>query len=104
MPDPSSCIRHDGNDVLLSVRVQPRASRNEVLGVRDGYLRVRTTAAPAGGAANRALVRLLATYLDVAPTRIRVERGKTQRNKQLRIFGPVSLPAAVAPGCRTNGL
>ena len=104
MPDAESCVRRVGDDVAVAVRVQPRASRNEVLEVRSGRLLVRTTAAPADGKANKALIRLLASFLDVAPSRIRIVRGQTRRDKELRISGPVELPPAIVPGRAANGL
>ena len=104
MPGGKSCVRHVGEELALSVRVQPRASRNEVLEVRNGQLLVRTTAAPADGKANNAVIKLLAEFLHVAPSRIRLVRGKTQRNKELRISGQVQLPPAIAPGGKANGL
>lgn len=82
----------DGDRLCLSVRVQPRASSNEIQGVKDGVLRIRTTAAPSDGKANKAAVRLLADYLGVAPSRIRLLRGMTQRNKMFVVEGPVELP------------
>jgi uncharacterized protein (TIGR00251 family) len=97
-------MRQDGDGLVLSVRVQPRASKNEILDVRDGHLRVRTTAPPDDGKANRAVIRLIAKYLRVAPSRITLLRGNTRRNKQLRVTGPVALPPAAVPGDATNGL
>lgn len=89
-------IRRDGDDLLLYVRVQPRASRDEIIDVRDARLRLRTTAAPTDGKANKAVIRLLADYLGVAPSTISLVRGKARRDKQLRVRGPVSaLPAHV---------
>jgi uncharacterized protein (TIGR00251 family) len=99
-----SCVRRVGDELALSVRVQPRASSNEVLEVRNGQLIVRTTAAPTDGKANIAVIKLLARYLGVAPSRIRLVRGKTQRNKELRVSGPVELPPAIAPDHGANGL
>ena len=99
-----SCARRVGDALMLAVRVQPRASRNEVLDVRNGRLIVRTTAAPTDGKANKAVVRLVASYLDVAPSRVRLVRGQAQRDKLLRIAGPVELPPAIAHGPGANGL
>ena len=104
MPSAAYCVRRVGDELAIAIRVQPRASNNEVLDVRSGRLRIRTTAAPADGKANRAVIKLLAAYLDIAPSRIRLVRGKTQRDKELRISGPVELPAAIAPGRTANGL
>jgi uncharacterized protein (TIGR00251 family) len=97
-------MRQDGDDLILSVRVQPRASKNEILDIRDGRLRLRTTAPPADGKANVAVIRLIAGYLQIAPSRITLLRGKTQRNKQLRVAGPIALPRATVPGHTANGL
>jgi len=81
-----------GEKHVIDVRVQPRASRDEVLGVIEGRLRVRTTAAPTDGKANKAVVKLLARYFGVAPSRITQTRGLTHRNKQFIVEGHVDLP------------
>ena len=104
MTTAASCVRRVGDELALAIRVQPRAASNEVLEVRDGRLLVRTTAAPADGKANKAVIRLVAAFLDVAPSRIRLVKGQTQRNKVLRISGPVDLPQAIFPGPDANGL
>ena len=85
--------RSNGNSTsgeLVEVRVQPRARRNEVVGQVGGVLRVRVTAAPEGGEANRAVIGLLADALGVAPSRIELVRGATSRDKLFRIEPPVS--------------
>lgn len=97
-------LRRDGDDLILRVRVQPRASRNEILDVRDARLRVRTTAPPADGKANKAVIKLLSDYLGIAPSKISLDRGMTQRDKQLRIRGPVTIDAAGVPDGVANGL
>jgi uncharacterized protein (TIGR00251 family) len=81
--------RRDGDDYILNVRVMPRASRNDVSETGDGRLRVRTTAVPADGKANRAVTRLLAGHLGVAPSRLELIRGHGQRDKQFRVRGPL---------------
>ena len=64
-------------DAHISVRLQPRASRDEITGLRDdGVLVVRVTAPPVDGRANDALCKLLAKRLDVAPSRVSVVRGE----------------------------
>jgi len=72
-------------DVTLSVRVQPRARRDEIAAVRDGVLVVRVSAPALEGRANRALCRLLADRLGVAPSRVSVVRGEHARDKLVRI-------------------
>lgn len=76
----------------IEVRVQPRASSNQVLGFRDGVLRVRLQAPPVDGAANEALVRFLAHELGVAPRQLRLVSGFGSRNKVLEVDAE-ALPA-----------
>ena len=74
--------------VKISVRLQPKASREE-LRVWDegGVLRVRVKEAPVDGAANAALVRLVAKYLGISRGAISIIHGATGRNKILKIEG-----------------
>jgi uncharacterized protein (TIGR00251 family) len=73
--------------VTLRVRVQPRASRDEIVGERDGSLVVRLTAPPVEDRANKALCRLIARRLGVAPTRVTVLRGAKSRDKIVQVEG-----------------
>ena len=70
---------------LLHVRVQPRARHDEVVGWEDGTLRVRVTAAPRDGEANRAVTRVLADTFGVPASRIVLVRGAASRDKFFRI-------------------
>ncbi len=72
---------------LLEVEVQPRASRTEVVGWREGRLRVRLAAPPVDGAANEALVALLAGRLGLPKRQVIIVAGQTGRRKRLRIDG-----------------
>jgi hypothetical protein len=72
------------------VRLQPRASRNEIAGVQDGALRVRLQAPPVDGAANEALVDFLADRLGVARRAIRIVAGATSRTKTIEAHGATS--------------
>ncbi|PYO20178.1 MAG: DUF167 domain-containing protein [Candidatus Rokuibacteriota bacterium] len=72
---------------LLHLRVQPRASRDEILGWQDGVLRVRVAAPPVEGEANAAVVALVARALRIAPSTVRVVRGKRGRDKLVRLTG-----------------
>ncbi len=69
----------------LTVKVIPRASRNEVADFREGVLRVRLTAPPVEGAANDALVRLLAEHCALRRSQIRILRGGNSRLKLVEI-------------------
>jgi uncharacterized protein (TIGR00251 family) len=73
---------------LLRVRVQPRASRSEIVGWRaDGALSVRVAAPPVEGRANAALADLLADALDVRRSAVTIELGSRGRDKLVRISG-----------------
>jgi uncharacterized protein (TIGR00251 family) len=71
----------------LAVRLQPRARRDEVVGVRDGRVVIRVTAPPVDGRANDALCRLIAKAAGVAPSRVTIVRGHTAREKVVRVEG-----------------
>ena len=87
-------IRLDGGSVLLSIKVQPRASRNEIGAVVGDELRVKVTAPPVDSAANEALLRFLAEKLDCGRNRLELVRGHTSRHKIVRIVG--KLPTTIA--------
>jgi uncharacterized protein len=72
---------------LLTVRVTPRAGRTAVAGVRDGVLLVKLAAAPVDGAANDALVALLADVLRMPKRAIRIRSGERARTKLVEIDG-----------------
>jgi hypothetical protein len=71
----------------IEVRLQPRASRDEILGMRDGVLVVRVSAPPVAGEANRALCRLLAGRLRIPASRVVILRGERGRSKLVEIAG-----------------
>jgi uncharacterized protein (TIGR00251 family) len=71
----------------IAVRLQPRASADEIVGERDGVLLVRVRAPPAEGRANAALCRLIAKRLRVAAGRVEVIRGARAREKLVRVWG-----------------
>lgn len=72
---------------MMAVRVIPRASRTQLAGVRDGRLLVRLNAPPVDGAANTALIRLLAKELGVARRGVRIVSGDHARQKNVMFEG-----------------
>jgi uncharacterized protein (TIGR00251 family) len=80
-------IEGDGDGVLLRVKVVTGASRNEIAGPVGDRLKVRVTAPPEGGKANKALCQLLAAALGVKPRHVTIERGHTSPAKTLRVSG-----------------
>ena len=84
--------RRDGADLILDVRVQPRASRSEIAGLHGERLRIRLQAPPVDGKANAALVEFVAGLFAVPRARVTIEHGLTGRDKRLRLQGVPSLP------------
>ena len=80
-------IRAEADGVLLSVKLQPRASANEIGEALGNELRIKVTAPPVDSAANEALVSLLAETLDCPRNRIELVRGSTSRHKVLKVYG-----------------
>ena len=72
---------------MMPVRVIPRASRTLLAGVRDGRLLVRLSAPPVDGAANEALIRLLAKELGVARRSVQIVGGDRVRQKNVLFEG-----------------
>jgi len=71
----------------LSVRIQPRSSKNGVTRMEDGSLKIRLTAPPVDGAANEALVEFLSDTLSVSKSVVEIVSGHTGRQKIVRING-----------------
>jgi len=73
--------------VTLAIKLQPRASQNEIGAVSGAELRIKVTAPPVDAAANEALLRLLAERLDCARGKVELIRGHTARHKVVKIHG-----------------
>jgi uncharacterized protein (TIGR00251 family) len=80
-------LRESASGTTLRVRVQPRASKDDFAGVRQGALVVRLKAPPVDGAANEALARFLGRALGVPPSAVRIVRGTAGRDKLVAVAG-----------------
>lgn len=80
-------LRVQADGVLLSVKLQPRASANEIGDALGSELRIKVTAPPVDAAANEALVKLLAQQLDCPRNRVELLRGHTSRHKTIKLHG-----------------
>jgi hypothetical protein len=80
-------LRAQPDGVLLSVKLQPRASRNEISAPLGDELKIKVTAPPVDAAANRALIELLAEKLDCSRGRVELIRGQTSRHKTIKLYG-----------------
>lgn len=79
--------RVHGDAVRFSVRVQPRASKNEIAGAYGSALRIRLTAPPVEGMANEALIDFLSKTLGVARTHVAIISGHSSRTKLVEVTG-----------------
>jgi uncharacterized protein len=73
--------------VTFAVRVQPRASRDEITGVIDGAMKIRLCAPAIENRANEALVEFLATVLKTSKSAVRIRSGEQSRSKRVEVFG-----------------
>jgi uncharacterized protein (TIGR00251 family) len=80
-------FRETGQGVRISVLIQPGAARDEILGPVEDRLKIRLTAPPQEGRANKALIKLLAKRLKAAPSRISILKGHKSRRKELLVEG-----------------
>lgn len=80
-------LRAKSDYVWLAIKLQPRASANEIGEPLGDELRIKVTAAPVDSAANEALIRLLAEKLDCARSCVELARGKTSRHKLIKLHG-----------------
>ncbi|HEX5217292.1 MAG TPA: DUF167 domain-containing protein [Vicinamibacterales bacterium] len=82
-----SYITQSGDSVLVTVRVIPRANRSQIAGTRNDALLVRLSAPPVDGAANAALIEVLAAALDVPRRDISLIAGERSRTKRVQVRG-----------------
>ena len=80
-------LQETAGGVTFSVRVVPRSSRNQIVGVEGGALKIKLTAPPVEGAANAALIAFIAEWLAVRKSAVSVVSGAKARNKRVRVAG-----------------
>jgi uncharacterized protein (TIGR00251 family) len=85
MPTRPLSIRSCKEGIRFAVAVQPRASKNAVVGLHNNTLKIRLTSPPVEGAANRTCVKFLAEFLDISPARITIAAGETSRVKTIQV-------------------
>ena len=84
-PDAASWIRETPGGVLVSLLIQPRASKNEISGPQGDRLKVRLTAPPVEGAANKMCTTFLAKCLGIPKSTLEIVSGQSSRQKQVLI-------------------
>jgi hypothetical protein len=86
-------LRRSSAGVTLKVRLTPKSSRDEIVGVEDfggeAMLKARVRAIPEDGRANEALEKLVARWLKVPPSSVKVTQGGKSRAKQVMVEGDI---------------
>lgn len=92
-----SWYRWEGDELILHLRVQPKASRDAFVGPYDddNYYKVSLTAPPVDGKANSQLLKFIAKAFGVARSQVTLESGAHSRSKRLRLKSPTRLPIPV---------
>ena len=86
---------------IITVKVTPRSSRSQIVGIETGWLRVRLQAPPVDGKANVALIALLAKTLNISKSSITLLSGDTARVKRVQLQGltPANAHVHVLTAC-----
>ncbi|MFB2684724.1 DUF167 family protein YggU [Shewanella mangrovisoli] len=91
----SAVIMQQG-DLLLNLYIQPKASRDQIVGLHGDELKVAITAPPIDGKANAHLSKYLAKAFKVPKSDVHILKGELGRHKQVRISTPKNVPAEIA--------
>ena len=91
-----SAVSTCADGLVLRLYIQPKASRDGIVGEHGDELKVAITAPPVDGQANAHLVKYLAKQFKVAKSQVIIEKGELGRHKQVKILNPQSIPTEVA--------
>ena len=72
---------------LIRIKAVPGASRDAIAGLLGDRLKIRISAAPEGGKANKAICKLLAKALDIKPAQVEIHKGHTNPEKTVKLVG-----------------
>jgi uncharacterized protein (TIGR00251 family) len=84
-----------GEAIVLRLYVQPKASRDKVVGEHGDELKIAITAPPVDGKANSHLIKLLSKWFGLPKSAIRIEKGTQGRHKQVRLESPTTRPKEI---------
>lgn len=91
----SSAAQVIDGDLHLRIYTQPKASRDEVVGLHGDELKVAITAPPVDGKANTHLIKYLAKQCGVAKSKVMITKGQLNRHKTVLISKPLIIPKAI---------
>src|SRR5258708_6017007 len=90
-------LTRTSSGVVFKVRVQPRSSKNEIVGVMDGALKIRLQAPAVENRANQELCEFLAELLKRPKSAVRILSGERSRNKRVEIQGVTAAQVQALP-------
>ncbi|WP_326899862.1 DUF167 family protein YggU [Kosakonia cowanii] len=91
-----SAVVSSQDGLVLRLYIQPKASRDAIIGLHGDEVKVAITAPPVDGQANAHLVKFLAKQFRVAKSLVLIEKGELGRHKQIKIVHPQQIPTEVA--------
>jgi len=91
-----SAVVSSQDGLVLRLYIQPKASRDAIIGLHGDEIKVAITAPPVDGQANAHLVKFLAKQFRVAKSQVLIEKGELGRHKQIKIVHPQQIPTEVA--------
>ncbi|MGF1715035.1 DUF167 family protein YggU [Photobacterium chitinilyticum] len=91
-----NAVTRNGDDLVIRLYIQPKASRDQIVGLHGDELKIAITAPPVDGKANGHLAKYLAKQFRVAKGQVVIEKGELGRHKQVRIEDPREIPAIVS--------
>jgi len=91
-----SAVSTCADGLVLRLYIQPKASRDTIIGLHGDEVKVAITAPPVDGQANAHLVKYLAKQFRVAKSHVLLEKGELGRHKQVKILNPQQIPTEVA--------
>jgi uncharacterized protein (TIGR00251 family) len=95
-------LHEKGNGVTLRLKVQPRASRTEIVGEHAGAIKIKVAAPPVDGKANEECRRFLAKLLKVGATSIEIIAGDSSRDKVIRVSNVTAQRVLEALGAKSG--
>ncbi len=91
-----AAVSLDGDVILLRLVLQPKASRDQIVGLHGDELKVAITAPPIDGKANAHLIKFLAKLCKTAKSNVSIDKGELSKHKVVRIAAPGKVPDELA--------
>ena len=95
----TDAIKFENDALVLRLYIQPKASRDQIVGLHSEELKVAITAPPVDGQANAHLQKFIAKQFRVAKSQVMIEKGELGRHKQVRINQPQQIPDVISALC-----